>query len=318
MQRINMNQQMSDLGSNERQEMLSSSGMNNSYFLQQTPSQMGHDQSMGYPPDAYLLGMPDVGDHTAFGAGPGGMVGGLSNMGIPPALGEQHQQFVHENRRHVGQSNKNTIATNSSNPYPNQPEFQYPQGRTHQSSKNSRSSNRHQRELSNAQQQQMNMGPMSSKKNQNTFYSDGTTFTGITAATGATSQNRGMYQKQKIVMVKGGAQSSNMHPKNQVLDDGNPDFSQHVVNAAGPGPVRATRAALGGHDGNARHELCIDNRKVKSSSQNPTAKQRHLGKGLNQGSKQQKREESNDSDRMYEHNLAQHRSFSHSKNNSHT
>ena len=34
---------------------------------------------------------------------------------------------------------------------------------------------------------------MSNKKNQNTFYSDGTTFTGITAATGATSQNKGMY-----------------------------------------------------------------------------------------------------------------------------
>lgn len=58
--------------------------------------------------------------------------------------------------------------------------------------KSSRASNRHQREISEAQQQQMGMVPQSNKKhNQNTFYSDGTTFTGITATTGATSQNRG-------------------------------------------------------------------------------------------------------------------------------
>lgn len=38
------------------------------------------------------------------------------------------------------------------------------------------------------------------KNNQNTFYSDGTTFTGITATTGATSQNRG----SKIIQMKGG------------------------------------------------------------------------------------------------------------------
>ena len=83
--------QMSDLGSNERQEMLSSSGMNNSYFLQQTPSQMGHDQSMGYPPDAYFFGMQDVGEHTAFGAGAGGVIGGLNNIVVGPGIADQQQ-----------------------------------------------------------------------------------------------------------------------------------------------------------------------------------------------------------------------------------
>ena len=34
MHRMNVNQQMSDLGSNERHEILSSGGMNNSHFLQ--------------------------------------------------------------------------------------------------------------------------------------------------------------------------------------------------------------------------------------------------------------------------------------------
>ena len=46
-------------------------------------------------------------------------------------------------------------------------------------------------------------------------------------------------------MIKGGANQSNIHPNNQVLDDGGGDLRQHVVNAAGPGPIRATRAALG-------------------------------------------------------------------------
>lgn len=57
---------------------------------------------MGFPPDAYIHGMPDVGDFTTLGAGPGAMVGGMPNMGItPPPQNDHHQQFVNDNRRHV-------------------------------------------------------------------------------------------------------------------------------------------------------------------------------------------------------------------------
>ena len=46
---------------------------------------------MGFPPDAHLHGMPDVGDFTTLGVGPGAMVGGMPHMGItPPPQGDQH------------------------------------------------------------------------------------------------------------------------------------------------------------------------------------------------------------------------------------
>jgi hypothetical protein len=92
-----------------------------------------------------------------------------------------------------------------------------------------------------------------------------------------------------------------------------------VINAGGAGPIKATRAALGGMPQQEdRQELCIDNRKSKSSSVNPTAKAKISTKmqGSAQGIKQLKRDESNDSDRMFESATTQNRSFSHTKNHS--
>jgi hypothetical protein len=77
---------------------------------------------MGYPPDAYILGLPDVGEFTTLGAGPGAMVGGMPHMGITgPPHGDQQSLFVHENRRHIAPGHKSTIgahANNFNSPYP--------------------------------------------------------------------------------------------------------------------------------------------------------------------------------------------------------
>jgi hypothetical protein len=40
---------------------------------------------MGYHGDAYVPGMPEVGDFTTLGMGPGNMAGGVPNMGITPS-----------------------------------------------------------------------------------------------------------------------------------------------------------------------------------------------------------------------------------------
>ena len=70
------------------------------------------------------------------------------------------------------------------------------------------------------------------KNNQNTFYSDGTTFTGITATTGATSQNRG----NKIIQMKG-AGGPPQHNLGQLAPGD--DSSKNIHR--GPGPIKAVR-----------------------------------------------------------------------------
>ena len=57
---------------------------------------------MGYHADAYIPGMPEVGDFTTLGNGPGNLAGAGPQMGITPSPhAEQNSMFVHENRRHV-------------------------------------------------------------------------------------------------------------------------------------------------------------------------------------------------------------------------
>lgn len=40
---------------------------------------------MGYHGDAYTPGMPDGGDFTTLGMGPGNMAGGVPMMGVSPS-----------------------------------------------------------------------------------------------------------------------------------------------------------------------------------------------------------------------------------------
>ena len=98
--------------------------------------------------------------------------------------------------------------------------------------------------------QQMNnqlYGQPQINKQQKTFYSDGTTFTGITATTGATSSIKG-----KIMMIKPGGP-----PKQEIKvnEETKQEAARHILSQGAAGPIKATRAALGAQEQISESEM---------------------------------------------------------------